>query len=876
MGLTVLAALALLQTQPAVAFRAPAARDAGADAVAIAVRASAPRIDGRLDDAVWARATPTGSFRQRDPQEGSPATERTEVRVLYDDEALFVGVRAFDSRPGQISAPLARRDETPPSDWIGVMIDSYFDHRTAFEFVVNPAGVKQDTYHYNDGELDSTWDAIWQVGVTRDSAGWAAEFRIPWSQLRFGNSAERRFGFNIWRKINRTGELQHWKLMPRNQQGDASRYGELTGFQELKPKRKLEVTPYSVVGRSFSPAQAGNPFQTGSSGRATLGADLRYGLTSNLTLSAAFNPDFGQVEADPAIVNLSAQETFYPEKRPFFTEGSDVFKFKANLNPNSNDQFFYTRRIGRAPQLSADDRGGYASQIGETTILGAAKVQGKTPSGWTIGALAALTTEETASVIDAQGARFRDVIEPRTGYGVARLARDFRGGRTVIGAFGTIVERDLPAQVTSLRSGAIAAGLELQHRFGHDQFLARANVLGSRVDGSAQAITATMRSSVHYFQRPDIRYATLDSSATSLSGYAGSVEVKKDAGTWLYGAQATTRSPGLELNDAGYQVNAGRNTEMAWISRRWLMPGRVLRSATLKLNQWYDWTYDGHPLNRGVELTANTTLKNYGTLNFWGGAQLDGRELTALRGGPALTYPPGAWIGGFIATDPRKAIRLSLEASSWNQFVGLGQGYYAVGMFAWRPSGRLDLSIGAKYDDDRPARIFLGSGIVRGKTEYVVGDLRQKTVSMPTRGNFTFSPTLSFQLYAEPFISSGRFVTFKRVTDLQGRSEAARFDLLEGDRIIRDGSRVAADFNGDGTADLSLGEPDFTVLSLRSTAVLRWEYRPASTVFLVWQQERGRRLADGRFRLGGNLGDLFGAQATNALILKISHWVSVR
>ncbi|HEU5218045.1 MAG TPA: DUF5916 domain-containing protein [Gemmatimonadales bacterium] len=844
----------------------------GADAVAIATRATAPRIDGRLDDPVWERATPAGNFLQRDPEEGSPATERTEVRVIYDDEALFVGVRAFDSHPGQISAPLARRDETPPSDWVGVMIDSYFDHRTAFEFVVNPAGVKQDTYHFNDGERDPTWDAIWQVGVTRDSTGWTAEFRIPWSQLRFGNGPERRFGFNIWRKINRTGELQHWKLMPRNAAGDASQYGELTGLAELKPRRKLEVTPYTVVGRTFSPAVAGNPFQTGSAGRATLGADLRYGLTSNLTLSAAFNPDFGQVEADPAVVNLSAQETFYPEKRPFFTEGSDVFKFRVSPSPFSNEQFFYTRRIGRPPQLSPDERGGFASQVGETTILGAAKVQGKTPSGWTIGALAALTTEETAAVVDASGAPFRDVIEPRTGYGVARLARDFRGGRTVIGAFGTIVERDLPASVTSLRTGAIAAGLEVQHRFAHDQLLARATLLGSRVNGSAEAITATMRSSVHYFQRPDIHFAAVDSLATSLSGSAGFAELKKDAGTWLYGAQAGTRSPGLELNDAGYQNNAARNTQMAWVTHRWLQPGRVFRSFALKLNQWYDWNYDGHALDRGAELMANSTLKNYGTLNLWTGSNFGARDATMLRGGPALEYPASGWLGGEAGSDPRKAFRLSVNAGTWKTFVGTGKGFNIGGMIAWRPSGQLDFSVAPRYEFEHPSRQFVASGSVAGRTEYVVGDLSQKTVSLATRGNFTFSPTLSFQLDAEPFMSSGRFETFKRVTDPTNPREAARFEILGATRLLRNGSSVSADFDGNGTADLSLGEPDFTVLSLRSTAVLRWEYRPASTVFLVWQQERGRSLADGRFRLGGNLSNLFGAAATNALILKVSFW----
>jgi len=848
----------------------------GSEAVATATRSTAPRIDGRLDDSSWSRATAIGSFRQRDPDEGAPGTERTEVRVLYDDEALFVGVRAFDARPDLIAAPLARRDEAPPSDWIGILIDSYHDRRTAFEFVVNPAGVKQDIYHFNDAEVDSTWNAVWDVGVSRDSSGWSAEFRIPWSQLRFGQGNDRRFGFNVWRRINRTNELQHWRLMAKNGQGDASRYGELVGFTDLHPRRKLEVSPYTLLGRSYEPAEPGNPFKTGKSGRATMGADLRYGLTSNLTLSAAINPDFGQVEADPAVVNLTATETFYPEKRPFFTEGSDVFRFRVSPLPWSSEQFFYSRRIGRAVQLTPDTRGGYASTVGEATILGAAKVQGKTPSGWTIGALTALTTEETATVEDAAGARFREVVEPRTGYGVARLAKDFRNGRTVLGAFSTLVRRDLPASVGSLRSDALAAGLELNHRFGGDRYALRATAIGSRVSGSAEAIASTATSAVHYFQRPDITYASLEPGRTSLTGYAGFVELKKDAGDWLFGAQAATRSPGLELNDAGYQTDSGRNDWLSWVAHQWTRPGKLFRSAMLRSNQWYQLDYDGRSNDRGIEVFGNVVWKNYTTINFWTGTQFGAFDRQALRGGPSLAFPAGAWIGSRIGSDQRKALRLSLQLDHWRQLAGTSEGNIAMATVAWRPSSRLDLSVGPRYTHEVNSRQFVASGPLDGVVEYVVGDLSQKTVSLATRGNFTFSPTLSVQLYAEPFVSSGRYLDFKRVADAHAAREGRRFEFLDATRLVHDGDGISADLNGDGTGDLALGHPDFSVLSLRSTAVVRWEYRPASTIFLVWQQARGRSTTDGRFRLGENLGELFGAQASNTLLLKVSHWLSVR
>ncbi len=425
--------------------------------VATAVRATpaAPVIYGRLDDPAWQAAPAITDLTQREPHEGQPATERTEARVVYTDNALYVAIRAFDSHPDRIVAHLTRRDQDSPSDWVGIAIDSYHDRRTAFVFLVNPAGVKRDLYLYDDNNSDDSWDDVWEVATSRDAQGWTAEFRIPFSQLRFPATPEHEFGFQVYRKIARLNEELWWRLPPRNQAGVVSRFGDLAGIDRIAPPRRVEVMPYVAATGSFRAPEVGNPFRTGRDERGRVGADLKSGITSNLTLSATLNPDFGQVEADPAVVNLTAFETFFRERRPFFSEGLDVFRFPLGLGygDEANEQLFYTRRIGRAPHASADPRGGYAEDVGRTTILGAGKLSGKTPSGWTVGLLSALTAKEDAAVVDSAGARYRDPVEPRTLYSVGRLSRDFRNGLTQIGFFGTAV--DAGCRPTSPTSGPL-------------------------------------------------------------------------------------------------------------------------------------------------------------------------------------------------------------------------------------------------------------------------------------------------------------------------------------------------------------------------------------------------------------------------------------
>lgn len=851
-----------------------------APTVAVAVRAApeAPTLDGHLDDPAWQGAPPITHFTQRDPHEGEPASEHTVARVLYTDKALYVGVRAYDRDPAGIRAQLTRRDQDSQSDWIGVAIDSYHDRRTAFFFLVNPAGVQRDVYLYDDNNEDDSWDAVWEVAVSQDDSGWTAEFRIPFSQLRFPDQHTLDFGFNILRVINRRHEEDHWRLLPKAQSGVVSKFGDLVGIKGVHPPRRLEVLPYVVADQFLTPAVAGNPFATGQRRSGTMGADVTYGLTSNITLTATINPDFGQVDADPAVVNLTAYETFYPERRPFFTEGLDIFRFNLGVGDGdgANETLFYTRRIGRAPQGAADARGGYVAPVGETPILGAAKLSGKTPGGWTVGLLGAETGTVGADVVDSLGMPHRDVVEPRTSYFVGRLAREWRGGQTRLGLFGTGVVRSLPANLTDLRRSAYTLGADWQYRFRHDTYALTGWIAASSVYGSRQAITATQMSSARYLQRPDRTYARLDSTRTSLAGLAGLAYLeKRGGGNWLFSVGLDSRSPGFEVNDLGYEQQTDTRSQWLWVQRRWLTPGTVFRSVRINFNQWTQWDYGWNRQNIGGNVNLHFQLLNYWGADFGYNHNAGGLQPDVLRGGPLFRRPANNNVWGGVYTDGRRALQGSVTGYYYRQTAGPTYGGGFNVELAWRPATNVDLDVSPGMDWNRDDWQYLTTADALGATHYVFGGLKQTTASATMRGNVTFTPKLSLQLYAQPYVTAGHYVDFKQVADPRATDYAQRFETFGTDRLIVDGGTVAVDLNRDGTPDIPLGTPDFRYLSFRSNVVLRWEYRSGSTLFVVWQHGQSTSGTDGRFALGNELGDLFRAPADNTFVVKLNYWLSL-
>ena len=841
---------------------------------ALRLQGEAPVIDGVLDDEAWANAPTATDFIQMMPDEGDPATEDTEVRVLYGDEALFVAVRAWDSRPDSIAAQLTRRDQESYSDVVNVLIDSYLDRRTAFQFGVNPAGVKLDVYRFDDTEDDSTWDAVWDVATKIDAEGWTAEFRIPYSQLRFGNQTSQTWGINFARDLARRNEISSWAPI---RQGDAaivSKFGYLQGIEGLGSPTRLEFRPFSLARLDRAPLDVGNPFYQKNDLRGSAGMDLKYGVTNDLTLDLTINPDFGQVEADPARVNLTAFETFYPEQRPFFLEGAGIFNLGIGVGDGDmgSETLFYSRRIGRPPQGHADDQGGFSETPDLATILGAWKLSGKTQGGWSVGFLHSVTAQENASIVTQDGSPLEEVVEPLTNYGVGRIQKDYRNGRSALGFIGTLTKRDdQTAEELSLRSGAVTGGLDLRHRFGpEDGYQINAYFLGSHVRGSTDAIARTLRSPSRYYQRPDATHTDYDVTRTSLSGWAAKFDfLRVGGGFWNWGSLASAKSPGFEVNDLGFQREADLILHAVFGGYNHYTPTERLRRWNLGASAWHGWTFGGERVATGLNLNGSLTFQN-----FWGGHASINHDFEAfsdgaLRGGPLMRREAlGNGSVGFFS-DSRKAVQVNGNLG-WSR--GWDSGSHSTSgslNLRWRPSGRASVSAGPFY-----ARSMNDSQWIQkvrtDEDHFVFGRIEQETVGLTGRFDVTFSPDLTLQFYAQPFFSAGSYTDFKQVVEPRAGRYEDRIERF--DPIVSEG-RYWADLDGDSTAE-SFRDPDFNVQQFRSTLVLRWEYRPGSLLYLVWSQGRYNGSGTGDLHLRQDFGDLFGEPSENVFMLKLSYWIT--
>jgi hypothetical protein len=873
-----------LEAQDSAAVQATASRDRTAPArralVAIPVTHQAPVIDGRLDDAIWSSAEPATDFVVYQPNPGAPSTQRTEARIVYDERAIYVGVRMYDTSPDSIVGQLARRDNSVHSDWIYVAMDSYFDRRTAFVFGVNPRGVKIDLMLYNDHMENTSWDAIWDVATTVDSLGWTAEFRIPLSQLRFAeeNGAARLWGVQFRRDIARLDEVSLWAPVPRDASGQVSLFGELRGLAGINPPRNVEVMPYVVAQATRAPGSEANPFWRRVDPGANVGADLKYGVTSNLTLNATLNPDFGQVEADPSVVNLTAFETFLSEKRPFFVEGANIFNFGIGIGDGDlgNESLFYSRRIGRSPQGRVPSGARFEDMPTASSIIGAAKLSGRTGSGWSVGVLNAVTAPEHGQYVLADGTRGEALVEPWTNYAVGRLLRDYDAGRGSFGAIATATNRHLDGALPFLRTAAYTGGLNTHRRLGDVEL--RGWLVGSHIRGDTAAISLAQRSPARYWQRPDADHVTYDPTRTSLSGWAGAAELMKmSGGHWRYAAIVNAKSPGFEANDMGYMQNADHVFAVGFVGYDQYKPSTHLRRWNINTNHWAGWNFGGERLLLGGNVNGGLSLHNFWGANININRENEGLDLTGLRGGPALARN-GSWnanVSGF--TDQRRPLRLSFSASRFME-DGTDAGSWRVG-----PSARLRLSNSAEvtlspsYSEATRSSQYVQRRTVDGQPVYLLGRLDQSTASVTARVNYTVSPALSLQFYAQPFISAGRFSNFMEVREPRASRFADRLTQYTTSQVAyNDDDRVySVDRNGDGTADFSFGNPDFNFKQMRTNAVVRWEYRPGSSLFVVWSHGRTDQDPHGDFRFSRDVSDLWSATGTNVLMVKLSYWLGL-
>ncbi len=832
---------------------------------------TAPVIDGRLDDAAWATAPVATDFTQNYPQTGVPATRRTEARVVFVGDAIYVGIRAFDS-PDSIVAPLMRRDGMLNSDWVDVLIDSFHDRRSAFHFAVNPVGVKVDMYHYDDIQSDMSWDAVWDVAVARDSLGWTAEFRIPLSQLRYtASETPQTWGINFYRNIGRRQEWSSWSPVVRGQNREVSQFGELTAIDFLTPARRREITPYVSSSVTRASGNRANPFFRTTDYSHSAGFDAKVGLQSGLTLDLTVHPDFGQVEADPSEVNLSGFETTQQERRPFFVENSGLFALSIYESPE--ETLFYPRRIGRAPQISVDSDGRFIREPQQTTILGAAKLSGKTSSGLSIGILDAVTQAEYADIADNSNLRSSQLVEPAANYSVARVQQELRAGRSAIGAMVTATNRfNLGAAASELHDAAYAGGLDFRHRFGGSSgtdYEIFGAFFGSAVHGTASGIAETERSSAHYFQRPDADHIDYDTTRTDMTGLGARLQFDRANGRVRYGNAFYTRTPGFEVNDLGIQKVADWSEDFVWVGTVQTQPNSVLNNWNVFANTWSWWTYGGERTFTQFNVDLQGELRN-----FWGASMRLGRRLSAhtlrLRGGPLLNEE-GAWVAnGSLYSPQQNALRLN---GSYSVLHSDDPGTVSLSFsptLAWQPSSRATITLAPMWARDKSDLFYVAQAGTDATPHYVLGALDRTTMSLTTRLDLAFTPTLTLQLYGQPFLSAGAYTRFKEVVAPRAKSYADRFRPLT--LQLKD-NVYSSDQNGDGIADVEFDNPAFNVRDFTSNTVLRWEYRPGSTLFVVWSQGRHSD-GDRAFQLSRDATELFRTTPENVLLLKVTRWMS--
>ena len=848
-----------------------------------------PVIDGRLDEPVWHTAQAATDFVQRAPMGGSPASQRSEVRIAYDGVAIYVGVRNFDTAPDSIADQLGRRDaEDIFSDWFTVAFDSYGDRRTAFAFAVNPRGVLRDVYLFNDEDDDILWDAVWNVAARRDSAGWTAEFRIPLSQLRYNAGAagaERLWGINFAREIARHGEESFWSPTPANAPGIVSRFGTLTGLDSLRPASRIELLPYVRTQIETQPTAARNRFIPASRLATSVGGDMRVKLPQSLTLTATVNPDFGQVEADPAVVNLSAFEIFFPERRPFFLENADAFTFGKTRTFNDNDapRFFYTRRIGRPPQRIPS--GSDVAAVGvatQTPILGALKLSGTTPSGWQIGSLNAITARENADVLGAGGTVRREAAEPLTNYHVSRLRKLLRGGNAGIGGFVSDVRRDLAdsALADRLTSKASIVGIDWESAWQRRTWTVSGVLARSTVAGERAAITRLQRANYRSLQRPDAAHLRFDPARTTLDGHYGSLTVAKTAGDRVLASVTYEETnPEFEANDAGFQFRSDFRTVSTSLTYRNPLQSRYAREYEMGLFTTVSDNFGGDRIEERVSWNFGATLLNFWELGTFGSFSPETQNDRLLRGGPLALRPQALLARITVNSDPRKPVIFNSQVSRSTDAAGRRR-HTAELSFDWRPAPQARIRLGPSWEQERTVdqyvRAVFDPTVVTTPffgQRYIFADVRQQSVRLDTRIDWTFSPWLSLQLFLQPFAASGQFSRFK-----QFRTPRA-FDFAEYGRDLgtvtpSPSGGVTVDPDGLGpAASFVIPRQDFTLRALRGNAVLRWEYQPGSALFLVWSQQRQQQFDDVRTGIIGEATRTFADPGRHVFLVKFTRWI---
>jgi len=827
-----------------------------------------PVIDGKLDDDCWETGEWGGDFTQWIPKEGAKPSQETQFKILYDDKNLYVAIRAFDKEPQKISRKGGRRDLLI-GEQAGVNFDSYHDHRTGFEFSVTAAGQKVDLILTNPMEADFNWNAVWYVKTGLEDSAWVAEYEIPLSQLRYSKDKEQVWGMHVWRWVDRLSEESDWEPQSSTSPGMLYLFGELHGIKDLPKSRRIEIMPYSLGKLKTFEKVSQNPFaKNGNSLMGNVGLDAKVGLSSNFTADLTVNPDFGQVESDPSVMNLTAFETLYEEKRPFFLEGKNIFKFElgdANL--------FYTRRIGHTPvyhpELEANQ---YIDYPDNTSILSAVKISGKSKNGLAVGVLHSLTAGENAK-LSTNGIKKDLQVEPLTSYTVGRVQQDYNEGTTVLGGIITATNRFINDPYLEFQNqNAFTGGVDLLHQWNKKEFYLDAKIIGSTINGSTDAIRNLQLSSARYYQRPDVNYLNYDPNRTQLSGQGGRIKIGKGSkGLWRYSSEINWRSPGLDLNDIGFMQMAdlvSQETEISYFVNK---PVSIFRTYSVELRQANNWDYAMNYLNSEFDFEASMEFLNRWKISPGISYKNESLDTRLLRGGSAILLP-SIWEGELsINSDMSKKIFGNLSA---NYEVASENNYSNSSIEAGLtviPYNVLKLSASINYSENMDNLQYVETKVLNNANKYILSRLDQKTLGATFRIDYNITPEISIQYYGSPFASVGKYSKLKEVTNPRANAYPDRFALLN-TQFSNNTYQVAAN---NGTPAYSIGNPDFTFNQFRSNLVFRWEYRPGSQLFFVWGNERTGWKNESNSKVGKALSQLKDVLPTNIFLIKLSYWFSL-
>jgi hypothetical protein len=792
---------------------------------AVRINPAPPKIDGVLNDGAWQHAPVFTGFTQRDPDEGKPASESTTVQIVYDDEAVYIGIRCYDREPDKIVSRLTRRDQWIEMDRVSVSLDPHHDHKTGFFFAVGPSGWKSDGILFNDTSDDEDWDGVWEGKASVDDRGWSVEYKIPYHVLRFSDKPVYTWGFNVMRQVSRKKEWDYWVMVPRGQNGWVSRFGHLEGIEGIHPRRSLEILPFGVSRSSFVPKSAAAP--NGFDQFGTMGVDLRYGLSSNISLNGTFNPDFGQVEADPAVLNLGPFETFFSERRPFFLEGATIFNAP---NPDivgigGPTRLFHSRRIGRAPgRFATPDTAVEIDRPEGTTILGATKLSGKTSRGLSFGLVEAVTANEFATIEDSvaspaggglQAVRSQFKVEPMTNYFVGRAQQDVFANSTV------------GATVTAMNGQGLApayvGSVDSQLKWKNNAYRVFTRLTGSRTG----------------------------SGAGRKEGYEGILYFSKFSGTFGGQVYADARSPGFDANHLGFMNRADRIQTGGHFYVQIQHPWALARQSGFNVNVWSQWNYDRANLAKGVNFNTWQNLKNYWFVNFGVSREFEALDDRETRGGPLMVRPASTWFWSGLGTDSRKPVQVFINFSGSRAERGLSSSYSLGSWWTIRPASNVQLEFNPRYRIERNFAQWIKNLDGNGDgtpDRFLFGELDNRVLDLTTRATVSLTPDLSLQVYLQPFVAVGDYGAIKE--------------------LVRPASYAFAPYD-------SLDNPDFSRRSLRSNVVLRWEYRPGSTLFLVWAQSRSASSDDPAFRPLRSLGSSFTDEGQNIFQVKVSYWFNM-